>query len=564
MGEGGDERRPLCHPVTAAAVLVLSVLTHLHGLGSLHIMGNGDEMVYMQITRVTAAGGRWLPLASEMPGVVNTKPPLLFWQGIVSTDWGRRWSLLSLRWPSVGWTLLTAALVGLLARRMNGDDAVAGLFAAALFLSFLSTYRYGRPFLTNPPETFWAFLCCFTMIWWRPASFRSRLLFPTLLGAIAGIALLTKSFAQLLPIGTALAWWHLRDCRWQWRPFLLQSAPGLAWTAGLALGIFSLWFVFDPCPEAIWREFVVQENLGKLDGGQPSYLAAFLWGRTSVWALAFGWFTNAGLLAFPLAGTLIRGWQHRDEAGEDERLLWIWMAVIFLAFCIPTQRSGRYLLEAMPAVAVLMTLHWRRILPQAFRTTLVAAAAIVLLVVWLSLLLARQSGGGTFSWSHWPILLAAIAIPAVGLLNRRRLPACAVPATLATWLSISSFLTVFDAPRGVFSAATTAAAADRVVWAPENFLGAAELQRFLLPASRVRGYPAGDRQPAAGVAAPNDLVLVVRPLAGPAPAAAIGSRLELASRHTATQFFEMATGRLQENLFCREWLVPATALAHGQ
>jgi hypothetical protein len=52
-------------------------------------------------------------------------------------------------------------------------------------------------------------------------------------------------------------------------------------------------------------------------------------------------------------------------------------------------------------------------------------------------------------------------------------------------------------------------------------------------------------------------MLVVRPLAEPPPAGAIGSRLELASRHTAAQFFEMATGRLQENLFCREWLVPA-------
>jgi hypothetical protein len=59
------------------------------------------------------------------------------------------------------------------------------------------------------------------------------------------------------------------------------------------------------------------------------------------------------------------------------------------------------------------------------------------------------------------------------------------------------------------------------------------------------------------MAAPDDLMLVVRPLAEPPPAGAIGSRLELASRHTAAQFFEMATGRLQENLFCREWLVPA-------
>ncbi|TSA08729.1 MAG: hypothetical protein D4R77_02295, partial [Planctomycetaceae bacterium] len=67
--------------VSAVAVILLALVTYLHGLGSLHIMGNGDEMVYAQITRATAASGHWLPLVSEMPDMVNTKPPLLFWQG---------------------------------------------------------------------------------------------------------------------------------------------------------------------------------------------------------------------------------------------------------------------------------------------------------------------------------------------------------------------------------------------------------------------------------------------------------------------------------------------------
>ena len=117
-------------------------------------MSNGDEMIYAQITRATAANGHWLPLRSEMPDMVNTKPPLLFWQGIVSTDWARHWTLVALRWPSVGWTFLTAALTGLIAWRALGRNVAAGLFAAAIYLAFLSTYRYGRPFLTNAPETF--------------------------------------------------------------------------------------------------------------------------------------------------------------------------------------------------------------------------------------------------------------------------------------------------------------------------------------------------------------------------------------------------------------------------
>lgn len=162
---------PFKHPSGCIALIVLAVAAYLLGLPSLRMPTNGDEMIYAQITRATAASGHWLPLQSEMPDMVNTKPPLLFWQGLVTTDWARQWSLVGLRWPSVGWTFATALLAGLVAWRATGGDAAKGVLAAAIYLAFLSTYRYGRPFLTNPPETFWVFLCFFLMLRWRPRSF---------------------------------------------------------------------------------------------------------------------------------------------------------------------------------------------------------------------------------------------------------------------------------------------------------------------------------------------------------------------------------------------------------
>lgn len=542
------------------AVLLLAAVTYLHGLGGLHILGNGDEMIYAQITRATAANGQWLPLESEMPDMVNTKPPLLFWQGLISTDWGRRWSLLDLRWPSLVWTFLTAGLAGLVAWRASGRDPATGMLAAAVYLAFLSTYRYGRPFLTNPPETFWVFLCFFVMLWWRPRSFASRLLFPTIIGLIAGMALFTKSFAQLLPIGVGLTAWHFDEARrveggWGWRRFLLRSLPGLAWTALLSLAIFALWFVLDPDPQAIWQEFVVHENLGKLQAGRPSYLGALVWGKTSLWVYGLTWFTNAGLLAFPLIGTMLRGWQHRREAGDTERLLWLWMAAIFLVFCLPTQRSGRYLLEAMPAVAVLMALHWRRLLPSAFMTAVIGAGVVVGLVAWLSVLLSREMGGGIFSWTHWTILAGAATVVAAPLVRRRWLVSAAVPAVLCSFLVVSSFLAVFEPPLGAFPRAAMAAAEGRIVWAPQNFRAAAELQSFLLPGAIVRGYVAGVAGPDPAKVSGDDLVILVRGLDDDPPAGAIGSRLELKSRQTVAEVRAILRGDVQKNLFCREWLV---------
>ena len=142
--------------VVHGLVLALAVGVYLHDLGSPHIPKNGDEYPYTHITRLTAASGTLLPLRSELPGMRNTKPPLLFWQGIVSTRWGRSFGLWNLRYPSVVYTFLTSLLVFLLGRRLAGSTET-GLVAALAYLTFFAIYRYGRPFLTNGPEIFWLF-----------------------------------------------------------------------------------------------------------------------------------------------------------------------------------------------------------------------------------------------------------------------------------------------------------------------------------------------------------------------------------------------------------------------
>jgi hypothetical protein len=501
-----------------------------------------------------------------MPDMVNTKPPFLTWQGILSTDWGRHWTLVALRWPSLVWTFAAAAMAGLLAWRASNARHV-GVLAAAIYLAFLSTYRYGRPYLTNPPETFWVFACFFIMLWWRPRSFESRFVVPTLVGLCAGVALFAKSFAQLVPIGAGLVAWHLHEVRRpdggpDWRRLVLRSAPGLACTAVVALAVFALWFLLDTDPAAIWREFVVGENLGKMKAGRSSYLLALLWGRMSVWGYALSWFLDAGLLAFPLLGTLIRAWQHRREATSIERLLWIWAGVLFFVFLLPTQRSGRYLLEALPGIAVIMALHWHRLLLSAFATTVAGGSAVIGLVAWLSVLLVRDLGAAALPWIHWGILAGAAGLVTLPLVDRRRLTACALPAVFATFLTVSSFLSAFDPPRGGYAPEAIAAARGHVVHVPQNFRAAAERNTFLLPGAVIRGYAEQDQEHGPTNVAADELVVVVRPFHAPAPEGAIASRIEITSRHTPRQLLDMASGRLAENLFCREWLLRGPPREH--
>ena len=69
------------------ALLGLAVTLYFFGLGSFYAPTNGDEMVYIHIARLTADSGHWLPLASDLDHMRNTKPPLLFWQALVAGDW---------------------------------------------------------------------------------------------------------------------------------------------------------------------------------------------------------------------------------------------------------------------------------------------------------------------------------------------------------------------------------------------------------------------------------------------------------------------------------------------
>ena len=95
--------------------VLLALAAYFAALKSDHAATNGDELLYAQMTYATAESGHWLPLHTLIERHRNTKPPGLFWQGLVSTNWAESWSLCNLRWPNVLYTLATALMVFVLA-----------------------------------------------------------------------------------------------------------------------------------------------------------------------------------------------------------------------------------------------------------------------------------------------------------------------------------------------------------------------------------------------------------------------------------------------------------------
>ncbi len=544
---------------------LLAVFIYSYGLDSQHIPKNGDEYVYEHIARLTADSGRLLPLQSQLNNMRNTKPPLLFWQGVASTDHGKNWTLWDLRYPSVIYTLLTATMLFMLGWKLT-NKLEPGCIAALTFLAFFTTYRFGRPFLTNPPEVFWVFFPFFVLLYWRQ-TFASRWLMPLLLGISIGIGFLYKSFALGLPVVLGLAGWYLHQRQFRIAAFIKQDALKVVIAMTVAVALFAMWFVLDPNPQAVWKEFVVGENVGKFDPHGPGYLEKLFWGGSSIWSYALAFLTNPGLLTFPVAALFFVAYQRRHQLSDEEQLLWIWIAVMFLSFVLPSQRSGRYLLAAMPALALLCALNWQQLSRKAFIASLVLAGVVISGLAYLAVRLqSEMTDVQLYPLTFWSLIavtgiltLLAIVVPA---LTR---PGVNVVALL-TLLCFAVFLHPFDGALGNYSPAALNYASGKEVAVPCNFRAMDEGHRFILPGAEISGYSEDQNLSASELAARYQLFAVRLPIndgsqtGGCAECKIIGQRLDIRGRQNSVELKEIfLEGKVFQHLFIKEVLMESPA-----
>jgi 4-amino-4-deoxy-L-arabinose transferase-like glycosyltransferase len=554
---------------SAILILALGVFTYLYGLDSRFAPKNGDEYPYMHIVRMTADAGHWLPLESTMDGIKNTKPPLVFWQGIASTDWGSNWSLLALRWPSVLYTGLTAFLLFLAVARFSGRQQT-GLLAAVVWLSFFSTYRYGRPFLTDPPEVFWMSVPFMGLLYWGKNAFDSKLLFPLLAGACFGMALLSKSFAYIAPATFALGLMYWRWREWSIPKVFIRDSYKLILIAILALGIFGLWFLLDPFPEAVWKEFVLGENAGKFEARSSNYLMDLLRGGDSIWMLALTTLANAGLFLFVLITALLQSWRQRRFIPLEESLLLLLALAFFIVFSLPSQRSGRYLLPIMPALAALIAMHWSSLPLWGFRIALLLQLVVISTLSWVGVHLQLsnlldQPGIWVYSNWHWLLMCASILLLLAGLLNKRYCKNIALAGCFLTYCALNSSLSPLEGNLGRFDAQTVSGLAQKDLWVPCDYRAKDEEYRLLLPGAHLRGYSAADSAAVARLSSLYPVVAVQLPIGQEIElcqsCTILGKRLEMRGRLTDAQIQGILAGRIRENLFVNEYLISNSAIA---
>ena len=257
----------------------------------------------------------------------------------------------------------------------------------------------------------------------------------------------------------------------------------------VALAVFSLWFLFDPDPRAIVTEFVFEENAGKF-AAPGGYIRNFFWGGSSIWRLVVSYPINAGLLMFPVIALFVMSFRRRAQLSDDEKLLWMWIITLFVVFSLPSQRDERYLLPAMPALAVLCALNWERISRHAFTASLAVTGVAILRSHTCRCDSSRQHRRAScIPVGYWALLTTTLIVIAIALAMPRLTRPLVNVAVLLGFLSFAAFFRPFDGERGTYGPDVQALVKGRTVWVPTNFAAREEGHRFLLPGADVRGYP---------------------------------------------------------------------------
>jgi 4-amino-4-deoxy-L-arabinose transferase-like glycosyltransferase len=560
--------------VLLCATAVLYVL----GLGSPFAPTNGDEMVYIHIARLTAESGHWLPLVSDLANMRNTKPPLLFWQAMVAGGWGNNWNLLALRLPAVAYTFLTAAGVAVLTHRFSGRSSSrirSACLAAVLYLAFFSTFRYGRVYLTSAAETFWLALPIFWLLL-RANKPERKLgwIGYVLFGVAFGLGCAYKSFALVAP-AAATVWLSalIMDDTRSW-PGVFKTTAGLALSTVIALGIFGLWFVLDPDPAAVWSEFVVGENAGKMGSGN-GYWHDALQGGASIWIQLLAYFENAGLLWFVVMGLAWTLFAVRKNAWPlHQKVLLVWLLVWLVVFTIPSQRSARYVIPAMPALAILMALLWERIHTAWFRLTLLLTVPALVMLARIGWVL-NDTDIGTGFLLVAVLLCSATGLAAVllGLFKPATTRVAALLACLCVYASLSAMVAPLSRDAANYSDTIQQQLKGAKVAVPNGFNAQYERFHFLLPQSALVPYDTDGRN--TGALYPDmpvaqrlttllnefdAVVWVQASLDQAVPSCApdckvLAQRWHVKSRHQSGEITLNNLWYPQQWLFRREWLV---------
>jgi hypothetical protein len=171
-----------------------------------------------------------------------------------------------------------------------------------------------------------------------------------------------------------------------------------------------------------------------------------------------------------------------------------WLLVWLIVFTIPSQRSERYVIPAMPALAIGMALLWQRLgRVWSLATLLLMAPALVLLarIAWVI----GELDVGSPVLSELTLLVAGLGLLAVflGLFNARWTRNLSLLACATVYACFSLMVAPLSHPDADYSDAVHGQLSGKRVAVPNGFTGQFENYHFVLPGAKITPFDAEGR-----------------------------------------------------------------------
>jgi FtsH-binding integral membrane protein len=236
---------------------------------------------------------------------------------------------------------------------------------------------------------------------------------------------------------------------------------------------------------------VVGENAGKFKSS-PGYFKVAFSGGSGFLTILTGYFSNALFLLPVSVGCAVaafKSWRKGVAVSPAEKVLWLWMLALMLVFLLPNQRSTRYLIPAMPALAIVMALYWQRIARGWFVATLVVCAlgALAMGMIGYAAVRATQLSDlySPLFWAGLGVLLLACV---AGMFRSDWTRPLASVAAFGVLLALAGVTQPFNGELARFTPTSNTLLQGQTVAVPSNFNGHFERYEFIIPGAKVVDY----------------------------------------------------------------------------
>jgi len=319
---------------------------------------NHDYLRYAEVAREMIRSGDWI-VPRYNGEVYLDKPPLLLWLIALPAYLHGSVTPFIARLPSA-----LAAWIGILVlffwgRRMYGTNR-AGILSAGILLSCYQYFSQARSAKTDVLLCLFILLSLYFSYLGYGSSRKKRTLFFSFSFFFMGLGVLTKGpFGFLIPF-PILALFLVKEKRAR----ILLSGEFL-------LGYLILVLVALPWPLLFVGRFGLQESIALVRQTHPlTRQAPFYFYFIEIWGQFAPWSLLLPILGYSL-------WKEKSQVWQSgESLCLIWFVLLFLLLTLFKVRASRYLLPAIPPLALMLGGRWKK------RASYFVAAFLVMILIW--------------------------------------------------------------------------------------------------------------------------------------------------------------------------------------